>query len=638
VAVEQCYDFHMTIGRCVLYSVFFIASRQGAYAQTFEVAESSIADEQKAMAEGRVTSKALVQAYLNRIEAFDHRGPRLNALITINPNALREAEALDRERAEKGPRGPLHGIPVILKDNYSTANLQTTAGTMALIGFVPSSDAFQVRKLREAGAVIIAKSNLHELASGITTTGSAFGQTLNPYDPTRNPGGSSGGTAAAIAASFAAAGMGSDTCGSIRIPSSVNNLVGLRPTKGLSSIAGIVPLSTTQDVGGPLARSVADLAAMLDSTIGEDTADPATHLEPGKSRPRFLDALQTGTLSGARIGVLEPLFGDASDDQDVIRVVRASIEELKKQGAVAIPVPMPNLQADLDGSSVINAEFKEDLANYLAKNANAPVHSLEEIVREGLIHSALEGVLTARANSKGRDSYEYRIALAKRTAIQQTILKLMDDQKLDALAYPTLRRKPAPIGAPQGGSTCQLSASTGFPAISMPAGFTPDGLPVGVELLGRAWDDAKLVSYAYSYEQATHHRHAPSRTPALAGRTSVPLVTWESTAQAAGTNKTLSAKFTFDPTTNDLAYTLTAVGFAPDEIQLATIHRKRNDSGNGPAILVLSNHTFQKIAGTERLSNPDRDSLMSGGLYLRVASRSKSTDNLRIALQPEVHH
>src|SRR5260370_11258509 len=249
------------------------------------------------MTEGRTTSKALVQAYLDRIQVFDHRGPRLNALITLTQNALREAEALDRERAAKGPRGPLHGIPVIVKDNYSTADMQTTAGSMALLGFVPSSDAFQVRKLREAGAVIIGKSNLHELASGITTVGSGFGQTLNPYDPSRNPGGSSGGTAAAIAASFAAAGMGSDTCGSIRIPSSVNNLVGLRPTKGLSSIAGIVPLSVTQDVGGPLARSVADLAVMLDATIVVDPPDTATHLPMCQSRYELMDPTHASALS-----------------------------------------------------------------------------------------------------------------------------------------------------------------------------------------------------------------------------------------------------------------------------------------------------------------------------------------------------
>lgn len=614
-------------------SLIFFAQAPCVRSQSFEVAEASIADEQKAMTEGRVSSKALVQAYLNRIEAFDQRGPRLNALITLNPNALKEAEALDRERATKGPRGPLHGIPVIVKDNYSTADMQTTAGSMALFGFVPAIDAFQVRKLREAGAVIIAKSNLHELASGITSVGSAFGQVRNPYDPSRNPGGSSGGTGAAVAASFAAAGMGSDTCGSIRIPSSVNNLVGLRPTKGLSSIAGIVPLSVTQDVGGPLARSVTDLATMLDATIGEDPDDPATRLPPGQSRPKFVEALQTASLKGAHIGILEPLFGGAGEDQEVNRIVRASIEEFKKEGVAATSVPLPELTAALNGSSVINTEFKEDLANYLAKSGNPPVHSLEDIVRGGLFHVALAGGMDARLASKGRNSREYKLALAKRAAVQQTILKLMEDQKLDALVYPTLTRRPAMIGDPQGGTTCQLSASTGFPAISMPAGFTAEGLPIGVELLGRPFDDAKLVSYAYSYEQATHHRRPPARTPPLHGATAIPLMNWQSNVQAAGSKSTVSAKFTFDPTTNDLTYSITAAGFPEGEILAATIHRADKD-GNGPAIAVLSNHAFQAIAGSETLSDPDREKLMSGALYLRIASRSPVTNNMRISLQP----
>jgi len=637
---HECMRDARTVTICKMKSgggllVCFFALAVGGYAQSFEVAEVSIADEQKAMTEGRVSSKDLVEAYLKRIEAFDHRGPKLNAIITLNPNALREAEALDRERAAKGARGPLHGIPVIVKDNYSTRDMQTTAGTMALLGFVPAIDAFQVRKLREAGAVIIGKSNLHELASGITTTGSAFGQTRNPYDPARNPGGSSGGTAAAITSSYAAAGMGSDTCGSIRIPSAVNNLVGLRPTKGLSSIAGIVPLSVTQDVGGPLARSVADLAAMLDATVGEDPADPATHPGAGEPRPRFLDALHAGALKGARIGILEPLFGDAADDQEVIRIVRAAIEEMKKEGAVAVSIPLPELNADLEGSSVINTEFKEDLANYLAKSGNPPVHSLEEIVRGGLIHAALEGVLNARLVSNGRDSREYQVAMAKRAAVQQVILKVMEDQKLDALVYPTIKRKPARIGDPQGGSNCQLSASTGFPAISMPAGFTADGLPVGVELMGRAFDDGKLVSYAYAYEQAAHHRRPPARTPALHGAPAVPLMTWQSSVQAAGGTGTVSGKFTFDPATNELRYDVSAVGFSDGEILAATIHRA-GGGGNGPVIAVVANHAFQSVAGSETLSDPDRERLMSGGLYLRIAARSAGVNNLRMTLRPEI--
>ena len=225
------------------------------------------------------------------------------------------------------------------------------------------------------------------------------------------------------------------------------------------------------------------------------------------------------------------------------------------------------------------------------------------------------------------------IALAKRTAIQQIIQKPMEDQKLDALVYPTLTRKPAMIGDSQEGSNCQLSASTGFPAISMPAGFTADGLPVGVELLGRPFDDAKLVSYAYAYEQATHHRRAPARTPPLHGASTVPLMSWQSSVEAPGSKNTISAKFTFDSTTSELTYNVTAAGFPESAILAATIHRA-DKGGNGPVIAVLSNHSFETIAGSDILSDPDRERLMSGGLYLRIASRSLSINNMRIPLQP----
>jgi amidase len=604
----------------------------GAMAQSFEVAEASIADQQKAMTEGRVTSKALVQAYLKRIEAFDHQGPRLNALITINPNALKEAEMLDRERATKGPRGPLHGIPVIVKDNYSTMDMQTTAGTIALLGFTPAINAFQVRKLREAGAVILAKSNLHELASGISTISSAGGQTLNPYDPTRNPGGSSGGTAAAIAASFAAAGMGTDTCGSIRIPSSHNNLVGLRPTKGLSSIGGIVPLSTTQDVGGPLARSVTDLATMLDATIGEDPDDSATHLASGQARPNFTQALRAGALSGARIGTLEPLFGGTADDQDVTRVARAAVEEMKKAGAEIVAVPMPELMTDLEGVSLIIYEFKEDLRNYLAQAGNPPVHSLAEIVDGGMVHFSLEAGMRRDIEAKGRDSEEYKKAMARRMAVAEAILKVMDDQKLDALVYPTMKRRPAKISEVQGGSNCALSPATGYPAISVQAGFTPEGLPVGMEFFGRPFDDAKMVSLAYSYEQATHHRRAPALTPALGVRTSIPVLTWQTSVPASDSGGRVSANFTFDRTTGELKYTVTAHSFQKDDIVAATLHRTSKGE-TGPVIALLSNHSFESLSGTETLSSVDSEKLLAGGLYLRIATQSKS---IRVAVTPPV--
>lgn len=617
--------------RRAMAAALIAGSLSGAQAQPVEVAERSIAEVSADMAAGRITSEALVRAYLARIQAYDQQGPALNAMITLNPHALDEARALDRERATRGPRGALHGVPVIVKDNYGTADMQTTAGTLALLGFVPDRDAFQVRKLREAGAVILGKSNLHELASGITTVGSAFGHTRNPYDPSRTPGGSSGGSAAAVAASFAAAAMGSDTCGSIRIPAAFNALFGLRPSKGLSSIAGIVPLSTTQDVGGPLTRTVADLAVMLDATIGEDPADPATHLPPGITRPQFMKALDPHALSGARIGVLEPLFGTGGDDAETLKLVRAAIDRMQAEGATVVSVPMPELMTELDGSAVIATEFREDLAQYLAANSRAPVHSLDEILSLGLVHVALAPVLALRMTPGGRASEDYRIALAKREVLKLAIRHTMDAQKLDALAYPVIRRAPSRIGEPQIGQTCQLAASTGFPAISMPAGFTEAGLPVGVELLGRAFDDARLVSYAYAWEQAVHPRRAPARTPPLYGKAAPAVITW--TEQADGGGGHVSARFRLDPATGELGYDLAATGFAEGTILAATLHRGAAGQ-NGPVLAVLAAHGWSTLSGGTVLSDPDHMRLFSRGLYLRIALKPGGTTALRLAVGP----
>ena len=252
-------------------------------ASAFDPTERSIADLQTALSTGVVTSRQLVEAYFARIEAYDRSGPELRAFISVNPGALDTADALDRERQDGRVRGPLHGIPVAIKDNFDTADMPTTGSSIALATHQPARDAFQVEKLRAAGAIVIGKTNLHELAAGILTVSSLGGYTRNPYDPSRNPGGSSGGTGAAVAASFAAAGLGSDTCGSIRIPAAFNNLVGLKPTMGLSSRAGVIPLSLSQDVAGPLARSVDDLAIMLDATVGPDARDPATGAGRGRT-------------------------------------------------------------------------------------------------------------------------------------------------------------------------------------------------------------------------------------------------------------------------------------------------------------------------------------------------------------------
>ncbi len=449
-----------------------------------EVAEASIRDLQQALDEGRVTSVDLVEEYLARIEAFDQDGPALNSILAIDPTAGNQAVALDRERAATGSRGPLHGIPILVKDNYDVAGMPTSGGSIGLATHVPPDDGFLVSKLREAGAVILGKTNLHELAAGITTVGSFGGQTRNPYDPRRNPGGSSGGTGAAVAASFAAAGMGSDTCGSIRIPSSHNNLVGLRGTAGLSSRDGILPLSHTQDIGGPLARTVTDLAIVLDATVGPDPADPVTIGVADRLPSLFVDGLDANVLNGARIGMVARLFGDTSEEAESGDVVRAALERMQQLGAETPEVEIADYDALMQGSGVIAHEFKFDLMDYLAASPGAPVASLGDILDGGLHHAALEAPFRRRNTPTSRDSEEYRAALAKRVQIRQAIETLLQEQNLDALAYPTIRRIPARVGAPQFGSNCSLSANSGLQAISFPAGFTAGGIPVGIELIG----------------------------------------------------------------------------------------------------------------------------------------------------------
>jgi Asp-tRNA(Asn)/Glu-tRNA(Gln) amidotransferase A subunit family amidase len=478
----------------------------------FSVVEKTIPELQTAMQLGTVTSKDLVSLYLARIKAYDQAGPKLNAMIALNPKALDEAAALDAERKAGRVRGPLHGIPIVVKDNYTTEDMPTTGGTKALHGFESHRDAFMVKKLRDAGAVIIGKTNLHELAYGITTISSEGGQTRNPYDPTRNPGGSSGGTGAAVAASFAAAGMGTDTCGSIRYPSASNNLVGLRGTIGLSSREGIIPLSHTQDIGGPLARTVTDLAIMLDATVGEDAKDPVTSVGASHIPPSYRAVLSADALKGARIGIIPSLFGSSPDDAEAGDIVRAALATMKTHGADVSEIEIPDLDAKLQGTSVINAEFKFDLLDFLAQFPQAPVHSLGDILDSGKYGPAVEGVLK-RANQVQTREADMTDALIKRVAIKNEITTVLRAEHLDALAYPTLRRKPAKIDTAQAGGNCQLSASTGLPAISVQAGFTPDGLPIGLELLGNEFGETELLKLAYSFEQATHIRRPPSTTP-----------------------------------------------------------------------------------------------------------------------------
>lgn len=492
-------------------------------ARAFDVMEATIPELQAAMATGRVTSRELVEIYLARIAVYDQQGPALNAISVVNPNARQEADALDAERKAKGPRGPLHGIPMVVKDNYDTADLQTAAGSLVLAGWKPSTDAFQVERLRAAGAVIIAKSNMHEFAYGFETIGSLFGQTRNPYAVGRSAGGSSGGTGAAVAANFAAVGMGSDTCGSIRVPSSFNSLVGLRGTQGLSSRTGILPLSATQDIGGPLARSVTDLTIVLDATVGYDAADPQTAESVGWIPASYTAFLDLGGLRGVRLGRVTS-FPTTANDPAVIGVFRAVLDELRVQGVEVVDIAIPDWQVlfpePLDSPYfLIRHDFKFDLNAYLAEHPSAPVRSLEDVLATGRFstHETVEPRLRNSQSIPTRDTKEYYEHLARRNALKRAVLKAMADNRLDALIYPTVTAKAPLLNELQRleAITCYLSANSGLPAITVPGGFTTDGFPVGIELLGRPWSEPTLIKFAYAYEQATHHRRPPPSTPAI---------------------------------------------------------------------------------------------------------------------------
>lgn len=479
----------------------------------FDPLEATLPELQVAMGSGRITAVALVDYYLARIEALDDAGPALNAIAAINPNARQRAAILDLERAEGRVRGPLHGIPVVVKDNFETRGMPTTAGSAALAGFQPERDAFVVRRLREAGAIILAKTNMHEFAYGITSVGSAFGSVRNPYDLRRTPGGSSGGSAAAVTANLAAAGLGTDTCGSVRIPAAFTNLVGVRATQGLISRRGIVPLSQTQDIAGPLTRSVVDAALLLDVLAAVDEADPQT-ADGYRRRPdSYLEGLAPGALRGARIGLLEEALLVEPEDGPVAEVVGEAVNRMQALGATIVRVSMPELwptlESRLSGFFVLVYDFKQDINAYLRDQTNAPVGSLAEILAAGVHHPEVDASLRASEAMAAGSRRDYLAELAHRDEARRRLLALMAKERLDALAYPAVRRDPARIGQSQPGSNCLLSANTGLPAVVIPAGFTPRGLPAGLELLGVPWGEAALLALAYDYEQATRPRRAP---------------------------------------------------------------------------------------------------------------------------------
>jgi Asp-tRNA(Asn)/Glu-tRNA(Gln) amidotransferase A subunit family amidase len=594
-------------------------------ATVFDPFEKSIEDLQRAMQSGQVTSRQLVDLYLARIREYDQQGPALNAIKAVNPEAREAADTLDRERAARGARGPLHGIPVVVKDNYETIEMPTTAGSLALATFHPKRDAFLVQRLKAAGAVILAKTNMHEFAAGITSIGSGFGQVRNPYDLDRNPGGSSGGTGASVSGNFAAAGMGSDTCGSIRNPASENNLVGLRGTRGLSSRTGIVPLSSTQDIGGPIARSIADLAIMLDATVGQDPADDSTSASAGHIPPSYRASLKADALKGARIGVIRSLFGGVAEDQEIASIVEKAIDSLKNAGADVIDVSVPGLDDLLRDSSMIAYDFKFDLADYLAKSPNAPVKSLADVLDRGLLHTSLESNFKARNAVESRDNDQSRRARIKRVALRQAVEASLDEQRLTALIYPTLRRKPARLGDGQGPSNCQLSATSGLPALGLPAGFTDDGLPVGMDLLGGAFHEEALLSLGYSIEQTLQLRRPPFSTPPLingkrpAARTVSLSFRPKSSAGTPAAAAGAILQLTYDETAARMDYVFRMTPAVVDHMNAVWVHSGTIDKP-GPARHELYG-ARRSTEGSFVVSAADRTDLAAGHLIVRFYLR-----------------
>lgn len=622
------------LGRDAIAQAPTAPARRASTSSPIEVTEATITELRDAMASRRVSSVQLVDAYLARIAAYEHAGPSLNALIRLNPRARAEAAERDAERARGIVRGSLHGIPVIIKDNFDTGDMPTSGGSLALANSQPAKDAFVVKKLRDAGAVILAKSNLHELAAGITSISSLGGQTRNPYDPARCPGGSSGGTGAAIAASFATVGWGSDTCGSIRIPSAFGSLFGLRPTQGLISRSGIIPLSHTQDIGGPLARTATDLAIALDVSVGYDAADSVTRLLREVPLPRFEEALDKGALRGVRIGVFLPYFRET--DAEIADTVRAALNAMKALGATIVDVPMPELDTLIANTSVIPIETKFDLIDYLRGVPNAPVRSMREILDAGLFDRALEVRFRASDTVQSLDTERYRTTLRRQRLLRARMEHLLDSLSLDALAYPTMRQKPTLVGELQLGGTCNLTAQSGLPSISIPAGFMAEGLPVGIELMGRAMSDVRLVSMAYAFEQAGPRRLAPSTTPPLVrGVAPVPA---PFLVRAATSRATATARFVYDAPTSVLRWTITVAGASPASVQAVVLRRVDGDATGGGAtpsrvVARLLGPGMRTDSGVVPLNGIERRAFREGRLRLSLHAMDSKTP-IEVTLRP----
>ncbi len=504
-----CFLFLILIGSCV---------QSPRKAKSFDVEETTIAAIHQAFKAKTCTCEQLVRTYLQRIETYD-QPTGLNAIILTNPEALTLARQLDAEYKKTGVLRKLHCVPLIVKDNYNTQGLQTTAGSLALKGFEPITDAYQVRVLKAAGAIVLAKSNMAEWAfSPAVSISSIAGETRNPYNLDHVPAGSSGGTAAAVAANFGAVGLGTDTGNSIRGPSSHNALVGFRSTMGLTSREGIAPLYLRNDVGGPMARTAEDATRLLEVIAGYDPADPLTRHSEGKIPTSYLPFLDKNGLKGARIGVLRTL-SDKDPNPQVKALFEQSLADLQRLGAVLVD-PFEVAEFDSLRQNQWCSVFQHDINAHLGSLGDkVPVKNLAEIVASGKYAPYIENNLKYQLENKAAYDPESRICGdayhdARRIAFREAVVAAMDQYRVDAVVYPSWNNPPAKVGDFKGykGDNSQIIAPhTGMPAFTVPMGYTYDNLPAGLQFLGRMYDEPTLVKLTYSYEQGTKHRKAPER-------------------------------------------------------------------------------------------------------------------------------
>jgi amidase len=489
----------------------------------FEVEEATISQVHDAMKVGRLTCRALVDQYLKRIEAYDKNGPAINAIVLVNPDVEKQADDLDRRFAQSGLTGPLHCVPMIVKDNFETKGLRTTNGALALAKFIPDQDAFQVKRVKDAGALVLAKSNMAEWAFSPYETVSSIlpGYTRNPYALNRVTAGSSGGTAAAIAASFGLVGLGSDTGNSIRGPSSHQSLVGIRSTMGLTSRAGVFPLSLLADIAGPIARNVEDAAKVFQVIVGEDPNDPVTAAATAHLPQNYPASFDRNALHGATIGILRQAYERESTDPEIVAIFMTAIEDLRRAGATIVdPATVEQVRRERGSGPCMG--FKYDINRYLAARGDrVPVKTLTDIIKSGGFHPTVQRRLeqAEQGPENGPDSPACKAETTYRDQVRDAVNKAMDTLKLDAFVYPTWSNPPRLIGdlnTPAGDNSQFYSPTTGFPAINIPMGFSRGGtLPIGMTIFGRAWSEPELIKLAYAYEQATHRRHPPLSTPPL---------------------------------------------------------------------------------------------------------------------------